>query len=297
MSETTNISWCDSTANPVIGCSKVSPGCAHCYAVMDTPARVLRHRGIETWGANAQRYAVKGFEKQMLAFNRKPWVCDRCGPCYMGETWPRSVCATANCGGDVHRRRVFVGSNCDILDPAWPSETLAHTLDVIRRCPDIVTILCTKRPELWRARMDAALQVSVPERVWVLTSVENQDCAHRLDALRMIPAAVRGVSFEPLLGPVAVRDWTGIDWVIVGGESGPKARPCNIEWIRSLKSQAQDAGVAVFIKQMGSWLVKQSERDNPWRLAPFKSRSGADPSEWPEDLRVREWPKGGSDAV
>lgn len=305
MSEQTKIQWCDSTANPVIGCEQISPGCADCYAKRSTPARQLRARGIETWGPHGVRHETKGFEKAMLAFNARPWVCDDCGSA--PESDGDCECGQIGATRRVHRRRVFVNSLSDWLDPRWPVATLARTLDVWRRCQDIEIITCTKRPELFDRRLQAVIESqeryvpleswlidwahagNAPRNITILTSVENQAMAdERIPHLLRIPAARRGLSLEPLLGPVdldlrtinynrlcngpaATSPW--IDWLIIGGESGAKARPCDIEWVRSLVEQGRAAGVPVFVKQlhMDGKLIKDMEQ-------------------FPADLRVRQWP-------
>ena len=227
MSKSTGIAWCDSTANAVIGCTKVSPGCANCYAANDTPARVLRHRGIETWGAKGVRSRVKSFEANMLAMNRRPWICDQCGFAAKDEL---SNCP--KCDGDLtgfHKRIIFCDSNSDWLDEHWPIETFAHYLDVLRRCDQCTLILCTKRTELWDCRMVEVYgyaNKSVPEgnnlrdwlQLWIggqppkniilLASVENQVMADkRIPQLLRIPAACHGLSLEPLLSPVDLSKW------------------------------------------------------------------------------------------
>jgi protein gp37 len=142
--------------------------------------------------------------------------------------------------------------------------------------------------------------------VWLGVSVEDQKTAdERIPLLLKTPAAVRFVSYEPALGPVDFERWvdrttdgSGIDWLIIGGESGPGARPCDIEWIRSAVRQCKAAGVAVFMKQLGAKPGKSirapdsdhSGRDY-WEPIKLKSRKGGDPTEWPADLRVREFPK------
>ena len=244
MATKTGISWCDSSANAIIGCSKVldtngkltDSGCKFCYAAIDTPARVLRHRGIETWGNSGQRVPVKGFEKSMLAMNRKPWICDECGTATTAgddsaEGQHKCVFGSA-VHASYHRRRVFCDSNSDWLDEKWPIETLAHFLDVLRRCPDMTLILCTKRPENFFERVSAAYkeierqkddqianiksgrqwndEIKLPDNCIVLVSVENQEAADkRIPELLKIPAACRGLSLEPLLSAVDLSQWIG----------------------------------------------------------------------------------------
>ena len=336
MSETTKISWCDSTANPWIGCSKCSPGCLNCYAEHDTPARVLRHQGMETWGPFRVQHPVLGFEKTMFALNRKPWVCDKCGAAIVSSENPGTQ--YRNCWHDdkasYHRRRVFIGSNCDILDDAVHIGFLARTLDVMRRCPDLTQILCTKRPEdwlklsrdVWQERYDNRQHDGdqwyldwfwnnlPPKNVIVMTSAENQEMADkRIPELLRIPSVCRGISAEPLLGPLDVSHWCveggggGLDWIVAGRESGPKARPCNIDWLRSLRDQARASGAAFHCKQFGSDARQNTDGEMVPLSGPMsgmsnvrilnaplllRNKSGADPDEWSEDMRVREWPKG-----
>ena len=321
MSAKTKIQWADSSSNAILGCSRISEGCKNCYAFSDTPARVLRHRGIETWGEHGQRVPVKGFEKSMLAMNRKCWISNVTRTGYtMKEMTPDdgSGIDTEN----FHRRRIFCDSNSDWLDEKWPIETLAHFLDVLRRCPDVVHILCTKRPENFFERMEEVfnhlcaddsrgtpdefcawveqwIEGNPPSNIILLTSVENQPLADkRIPELLKIPAACHGLSLEPLLGPVNVathilsdRDKAGFDnqflepiegftdkkikWCIAGVESGPRRRPCDIDWIEEIVQDCKTYGCACFVKQMS-----------------LNGKVSHDPAEWPEHLRVREWPGG-----
>jgi protein gp37 len=362
MSMTTNIPWCDSTANIIIGCSKVSEGCKNCFAMIDTPARVLRHRGIETWGERGQRVEVKGYEKTVMAMNAKPWICYKCGvalsspalhdaPVYEedGKTVKGYIHRYDDSSAKFHRRRIFHGSNNDWLDNKWPVELLAKKLEVIRRATECVHILCTKRPENFLPRMISVRDslkletepslyndtlrgwltrwiqnVISPQNIILLTSVENQEQADkRIPELRKIPAACRGLSLEPLLGPVEIKDFilptveqvqdiyagrkirSNIEWLIIGGESGPHARPCNVEWLRALVQQGKAAGVATFVKQLGANCITDESTPDSWppgteletneacsedALVKLRDKKGGDSDEWPEDLRVREFP-------
>ena len=367
MGERTGIQWCDSTATPVIGCWPVSPGCANCWARNDTPARVLRagkwpgHREpFETWTKDGPRYRVKGFADTLRRMNARPWICDGCGAAKAGRT-PLADFQPCACGSvEFHRRRVFIGDSCDLFDPAWPADWLAETLWQMSLAPDVVQILCTKRPELFDERMLAALNSSggkwgtkacdfihgwkcgaqVPQNVCVLASVESQEQEARVKGLLRIPARWHGLSCEPLLGPLdptrvywpdrdggakyedALRDPISdyakrhypaarslnvprLSWLIIGGESGLNARPCNVGWIRALVRQGQTAGVATFVKQLGANVVTDDSLNN-WpsatrvigKLGSEDSRvllehhKGGDPSEWPDDLRIQQWPEG-----
>ena len=340
MSEKTNIAWCDSTLNFWEGCTKVSTGCANCYA----EARDKRFTGGKLWGKGAPRRKSKSAVKDALAFNRKPWICDECGIATDNETLGAHVTDGLVCNGKLHHRRIFSLSLGDWLDDEVPIEWLAEMLDTIRKCPDVDWILCTKRPENFFKRMDEAQGwdfdfgkrescgfirdwrqgTTIPPNIILLASVENQAMADlRIPQLLKIPAARRGLSLEPLLGVVNLtighdymkRDTlrgvlksfnsdgqckteTGgekIDWLIIGGESGTSARPCNVEWIRSLVAQGKSAGVPGFVKQFGAVPYTMDASKLPdgrlvgqWNM---RDKKGGDITEWPKDLQVQEFYK------
>lgn len=288
--KTTKIEWADSTASPFYGCTKVSPGCANCYA-----ENWAKKFGKDCWGPGKPRIKSKSFDRD----------CRR---------WNAEVDAQANlamaCDGppgqEPPRPRIFP-SLCDWLDPEVPAEWLADLLRTIHDCPNLDFLLLTKRPELWSSRIDAAhfiasaqgknmdiaarwLAGTPPENVWIGVSCEDQK---RLDQrnpeLLRTPAAFKFLSLEPLLGPLNLKAMDAFDWVIVGGESGPKARPCNIEWIRDIIRQCRDSKVPCFVKQLGRLpAVNQGGHLVAYDLADPK---GGAMEEWPEDLRVREMPK------
>lgn len=344
MSEKSNIEWCDSTVNFWSGCTKVSPGCAHCYA----EARDKRHmiEPVSHWGKGVPRLKHSGAVGNARAFNRKAWICDACGNAAPLGSDDSCECGspTGAFGENWHRRRIFANSLSDWLDEEVPIEWLAEMLDTIRQCDQVIWILCTKRPHLavsqlekvvdWVAAQDDELDVpfynwiwawiyeeNPPKNIILLASVENQQTAdQRIPELLKIPAVCRGLSLEPLLGPVEFSDvsrrsdavsrlgkpaLSGITWLIIGGESGPQARPCNLDWIASLVRQGQTAGVATFVKQVGSLAVFDNANmfDFPdhEKLAGMGEgfaagrlmtldRKGGDAREWPADLRVRQWP-------
>lgn len=251
MSET-KIEWATHTINFWWGCTKVSPGCAHCYA----EGLDARFHGGEHWGKGAPRKPrLEAARKEAMALNRR----------------------AAKLGV---RYRVFGNSMNDWLDPEVPIDWLGYMLETVINTPHLDWMLLTKRPELWRPRMGEMLvhymEISEmedelhemhklaafwnsslnwnPHNVWVGTSAEDQDrLDERILYLLNIPAKVRFLSCEPLLGDIRFLDLTGISWVIVGGESGPNARPMHPEWARSLRDQCQEAGVAFFFKQWGEY--------------------------------------------
>lgn len=324
----TKIEWTDHSWSPWRGCTKVSPGCANCYA------ETLSKRNpavLGQWGRGKPRVMAKNWNDP-VRWNRNvlgdldivPGRPDRFTP--------------------YHRPTVFP-SLCDWLDDEVPVEWLARFLQLIHDTPNLTWLLLTKRPENWEQRLrdvcvyfqglpgdwtqapawqfanrwcphNGVHRFAPPSNVWVGVSVEDQIRAdERIPLLLRIPAVGRFLSVEPLLGPVELplagnttgfpkhirRDGSGvgmpqrINWVIIGGESGPGARPCNVEWIRSLVRQCTDASVSCFVKQVGG----NVEQD--WGGAPIhppmfsvklKHPKGGDPAEWTADLRVREFPEG-----
>lgn len=311
MSATTAIEWTDHSWSPWWGCTPVSPGCANCYA-----ARWSKFtRGIE-YRRGAPRVLAKDW-KTLHRWNEEAGLRDE-------------------------RRRVFP-SMCDPFDEEVEDDWKLALFDTITETPNLDWLLLTKRPEaalrfferhVW---VHSELGELPPERrqrftaeflpnIWLGVSVENQEQADkRIPILLQIPVKVRFLSVEPLLGPIDLSPylWASGDdgepaprnepyqpklhWVIVGGESGPRSRPCDLNWIRSIVDQCKGAGAPVFVKQLGSVPVIEcscsSYGEDPancqacngtgW-AQPFGSldhHKGGDPSEWPEDLRVREFPK------
>jgi protein gp37 len=221
--------------------------------------------------------------------------------------------------------RVFP-SLCDWLDEEVSIEWLADFLRLIHDTPNLDWLLLTKRPELWSARLHRVvreihdgtdefvsqwLDGDAPKNVWVLASVENQEEADkRIPKLLNIPATVRGLSVEPMLAPVDIASWgwrnispdqprMDWDWVIVGGESGPNARPCDVAWIEGIIGQCKESRVPCFVKQLGqkSYRCGVSGIGSPdghnFRIRPMglKDKKGGDPLEWPLNLWVREFPR------
>ena len=278
MAETTKIQWCDATFNPWIGCTKVSPGCAHCYAERDFDLR----KHVAKWGKGQPRHRTSE------AYWKQPLKWDRAAA---RDAWELKTTGrvTDESGEAIewHRPRIFCGSLCDWLDDEVPVEWLADLLDLIRRTPNLDWLLLTKRPKLWTQRIDrqvllrlemmkepataelrewlvAWLNGTPPANVWIGTTVEDQARAdERIPALLKIPARVRFLSVEPMLGPVRIDfsvrikeescTQSPIDWVICGGESGPKARPMHPAWARSLRDQCAAAKVPFLFKQHGEW--------------------------------------------
>ena len=227
------IEWTDETWNPVTGCTRVSPGCDHCYMFAMYPRLTAM--------------GVRGYESDPDQVQLLPERLDT------PLNWTRP-------------RRVFVNSMSDVFHPRVPYEFVTEIFDVMLAASKrghIFQVL-TKRPGravAWWARNQERYGGAWPAGVWIGTSVENQKYAPRITVLARLPAAVRFVSAEPLLGPVNLTHWLmqgDLHWVIAGGESGRSARPMDLEWARDLRDQAVNAGVAFFLKQLGGKRGKRS---------------------------------------
>ncbi|MBC2668749.1 phage Gp37/Gp68 family protein [Novosphingobium piscinae] len=233
MAENTKIEWCDHSWNPWIGCTKVGPGCDHCYAETLSRARL----GV-VWGPGQERRRTKP------ANWAKP------------HKWNREARAFAEANGG-RKQRVFCASLADVfdngVDPAWRRDLF----DLIAATPNLDWLLVTKRIGNV-AKMLAEIGIDhLPPHVWLGITVVNQAEADRdIPKLREAPATIRFLSIEPMLGAVVLRsEWLAeLDWVICGGESGPGARPMHPDWARSLRDQCADAGVPFLFKQVGEWL-------------------------------------------
>lgn len=253
MGENSAIEWCDHTFNPWIGCTKVSPGCNHCYAETLATNRL----GV-AWGPHAERRRTAASTwRQPLSWNRK---AEREGK----------------------RARVFCASLADVFDNQVPEEWRSDLWRLIAATPHLDWLLLTKRPQNIIKMLPAGWSGALPN-VWLGTTAENQDEANRrIPRLLDVPARLHFLSCEPLLAPlnlsriehhsdhggsVCFLDVMGghgrsmgsawshkrVGWVIAGGESGPGARPAGLNWIRSLRDQCAFAGVPFFFKQWGEW--------------------------------------------
>ncbi len=347
MGETTAIAWTDHTFNPWIGCTKVAPGCAHCYAEADMD----RRRGRARWGPNGTRSRTSD------------------GNWRLPYKWDRDAKAAGV------RRRVFCSSLADVFED-WPGPIVSATGTVLSRCqncrqigdfedddcekchsddvpgltmddvradlfemidatPNLDWLLLTKRPEnipaMWprvagveyvpEAGAMNDYQLHRRENVWLGTSISDQATAdaaipHLLKCRELCP--VRFLSIEPLLDQLEIglmgtvpKDVAPrytlvgeiINWVIVGGESGPHARACDVGWIAKILRECQHAGVPCFVKQIGAqpcWNAVRAEKEGYAELLgeyfehsqilPISEKKGGDMDDWPDSLRVREFP-------
>jgi len=287
MSVNTKIEWTDVSWNPVTGCSKVSSGCKFCYA-----ERVMK------------RWKMQDFGDIVLHHSRVDQPLH----------WKKP-------------RKIFVNSMSDLFHDNVPAEFIGKVFDVMAQTNRHTFIILTKRPERMRIIMqdqvDLDRHLGGPAQypllnVWLGVSVEDQKTAdERIPILMETPAAVRFISYEPALGSVDISDYTpippdlpdvdpgrpGLDWVICGGESGPNARPFDLEWARDAMAKCKKAGVPFFMKQMGSLPYLSRFGCECWPddkpmikhesgcFLKFKDPKGGVMLEWPRDLMVREFPK------
>lgn len=305
MGESTKIQWTHHTFNPVIGCTKVSPGCDHCYAER------TGFRLQVAWGAGApRRLASESTWRQPLAWNR---AAQR----------------------DGVRRRVFCASLADVFDKEWPQGARERLFRLIEQTPHLDWLLLTKRIGNAASMMiDADFFPAECPNCWLGITVVNQEEANRdVPKLLGMPTAVRFLSIEPqieqidltqiqvgsgrarnmpgihfvdaLRGASSLR-WRGLDWVICGGESGAGARPFNLAWAEDLRDACAQKRVPFFLKQLGArpfyrreGSVQHTERGMRLRIASIdidcsielNDRKGGDINEWPADLRVRQFPR------
>lgn len=311
----TTIEWTDSTWNPITGCSMHSPGCTHCYALVE---HAMRHKAFLNGRKMPPQYS-------------QPFEVVQCHPDRLDYPlrWRTPRMCFVNSGADLFHKDVPE----EFLDRIFAVIALAqeHTfqaltkredrmLDYLSRMQDraVPISLAITRTPWWDGPHASPCAVGTIEdriaagplpNLWPGVSVESKKYLRRLDALRQVPAAVRMVSFEPLLEDLGdFIDLKGIGWAVIGGESGKDARSTHVVWIRSLVEQCDAAGVPPFVKQVGARPVDWADSVGRWPKSRvcgsprfFSGREavrlrledskGGDPREWPEDLRRREFPK------
>jgi protein gp37 len=293
MSEQTGIEWCDSTFNPWIGCTKVGPGCDHCYAEQRMDTRLKK----VNWGAGQPRKRTSAANWRLpIKWNSAPFYeCPDCGMRGDAKTMGDDPKECKHLNAYPARRRVFCASLADVfdneVDPAWRIDLF----ELIAATPNLDWLILTKRigNVMPMCSGDGLMFDMICQRVWLGATIVNQEEADRdIPKLLDTPAAVRFLSMEPLLGPVLLsaydhdflEGWTvepvccgrpgseccgcpdpsqvqtpRIDWVIVGGESGQGARPMHPDWVRSLRDQCAAAGVPYLFKQWGEWVGDDQE--------------------------------------
>lgn len=316
MASKTSIEWSDSTWTPLrsrrrdngkigVHCEKISPGCAHCYSERFN-LRGLPNQGTRLPFARASRKAVEHFLDERILAEPLRWR---------------------------KPRKVFVCSQTDLFGEWVTDEQIDRVFAVMALAPQHTFQVLTKRAERMREHCSSPwMQRRVDEEkcelmgamsdqgrmvdayvgeedscyfehgylpnVWLGVSVEDQAHLPRLYDLKRTDAAVRWVSFEPLLEGLGDVDLSGVDWAVYGGESGPRARPCDLEWIRRGIECCRKSLTAPFVKQLGARVVNSSDELGPWPVLPAESMQiggskGGDINEFPMDLKVREFPEVG----
>ena len=214
MADSSHIEWTEATWNPVTGCTKITQGCKNCYA--ERLALRLRRMGVP-------RYK-NGFKVTL-----HPDILD------LPKAWKKA-------------RFIFVNSMSDLFHEDVPEEYVSRVFEIMRACPQHTFQVLTKRS----ARLtQIAAKLPWPKNVWMGVSVENASTVNRINDLRTVAAKVRFLSLEPLIGPLSNLDLRGIHWVIVGGESGPRSRTMNPDWVEEIYAQCRAASVPFFFKQWG----------------------------------------------
>jgi len=232
----TSIEWTDATWNPVAGCTILTAGCTNCYA-MRMAAR-LEAMGQDKYAGTTRKSGGRAKWTGHITLDRKALG--------VPATWSKS-------------RRVFVNSMSDLFHEDVPADFIADVWKVMQDTPRHTYQILTKRPERM-AEVLGAGTLPVLRNVWLGTSVEDGRVIGRLDHLRQVPATVRFVSFEPLIGSVADADLTDIHWAIVGGESGPNARDMDPVWVDEISDACEAASTAFFFKQWGGRNKKATGR-------------------------------------
>lgn len=277
MAQNSGIQWTDATWNPVAGCSIVSPGCHNCYAA------VMAAR-LEAMGQQKYAGTTKKVNGQVL------WT---------GKINTDDAALSAPLKWRKPKR-IFVNSMSDLFHEEVSDAYIEQVAQIMQLAHWHTYQVLTKRAERMAQLLATKLSfASTRGHIWWGVSVEDRNHGMpRIEFLRRAPAALRFLSIEPLLEDLGALDLAGIGWVIVGGESGPGARPMNLAWARSLRDQCKAAGVPYFLKQLGA--LPESEDDDAkcskagtkyaLGVLLLKDKKGGDISEFPQDLRVREFP-------
>ena len=232
------IEWTEATWNPVTGCHQISPGCAHCYA----------KTFAERWRGVPGHHYEQGFDLKLWPERLE-----------QPRRWRRP-------------RVIFVNSMSDLFHESIPLDFVERVFEVMVAAPQHTFQILTKRHE---RLIELAPHLPWPANVWMGVSIENRRFVQRAELLREVPAAVRFVSAEPLLGPLDELDVDGIDWLIAGGESGYRHRVVHVEWVRQLRDRCVAEDVAFFFKQWGGRTPKAGGRDldgRTWDALPSTSR-------------------------
>jgi protein gp37 len=233
MGDKSGIEWTEATWNPTTGCDRTSPGCDNCYAL--TLAKRLKAMGQAKYQRDGDpRTSGPGFDLTLHP-----------AALALPKSWDAP-------------RTIFVNSMSDLFHPKVPLDYIRQVFDVISETPQHTYQVLTKRSKRLTQIAD---RLEWPPNLWMGVSVEDSLYSFRISHLQTVPAAVRFLSCEPLLGPLEALELEGIQWVIAGGESGGNARPMDPDWVRSIRDQCLDAGVAFFFKQWGGRTPKAHGRE------------------------------------
>ena len=245
----TQIEWTDATWNPVAGCTIMSAGCTNCYAM--NMAKRLEAMGVEKYKGLTRKSGTRTVWNGVVHEDHKSLDIPR--------KWRKP-------------RKIFVNSMSDLFHPAVTKNFVMKVWDVMRETPRHNYQILTKRPD----RMAEILGQICPtplKNVWLGTSVEGQDVAHRINELRDVPAQIRFISFEPLIAPVGDIDLSSIDWAIIGGESGRNARPIKEAWIDEIHDSCRAYDTAFFFKQWGTWGKDNKKRSKKLNGRDYRGRT------------------------
>lgn len=248
MSET-QIEWTDTTWNPVAGCSIMSAGCTNCYAMR--MAHRLEAMGQEKYRGLTRKSGGRNIWNGVVREDRKSLD--------IPLRWKKP-------------RKVFVNSMSDLFHDGVSDDFITDVWDVMKRTPRHSYQILTKRPDRMRQLLSDSAQDVLPN-VWLGTSVEDERVISRVSDLCQVPAAIRFISFEPLIGSVGQLDLTGIDWAIVGGESGPKARPIEEDWVDEIFDASRNSQTAFFFKQWGAWGPDHKQRSKKANGREYRGRT------------------------
>lgn len=245
----TQIEWTDSTWNPVAGCTIMSSGCKNCYA-MDM-ARRLEAMGMEKYVGLTRTSGKRTIWNGTVRLDPEALQ--------IPYKWRKP-------------RKIFVNSMSDLFHDQVPEGFILDVWKVMRETPHHHYQILTKRPDRMADIVTNRITDILPN-VWLGTSIESDETTHRLDHLRRVPAAIRFISFEPLIGSVGVIDLKDVHWAIVGGESGKNARPIREEWIDEIHDACVSAGTAFFFKQWGTWGKDNKKRSKKANGREYRGRT------------------------
>jgi protein gp37 len=244
----TQIEWTDATWNPVAGCSIVTAGCTNCYAM--EMAKRLQAMGIDKYKGLTKRTGNRTIWNGVVREHRKSLA--------IPYGWKKP-------------KKIFVNSMSDLFHEGVSDEFIFSVWQVMRKTPQHNYQILTKRPRRMAEVVSARVKDVLPN-VWLGTSVENANVTERIEDLRAVPAVIRFISFEPLIGSVGEIDLSEIHWAIIGGESGKSARPIREKWIDEIYHQCIQHGTAFFFKQWGTWGKDNKRRSKKANGREYRGR-------------------------